>query len=73
VLRPDNAGTLVPGRTVEFTNGPQLAPTGSGRAALQPDEFQGLVATSRGVGLTWSQLNGDLTDLMFRRVPLSAF
>jgi hypothetical protein len=73
VLRPGPNGALVPGRTVEFTDGPQKAPTGEGRGVLQPDEFQGLVATSAGVGLTWSQLNGKLDDLMFRRVPLAAF
>jgi len=36
VLRPDSTGRLTPGRTVQFTNGPQPAPTGSGRGALQP-------------------------------------
>jgi hypothetical protein len=69
VLSPD----MTPGRTVEFSDGPQ-APATSGRGALQPDEFQGLVATSRGVGLTWSQLGDDgLSHLMFRCVPLAAF
>jgi hypothetical protein len=73
VLKLDGRGDARRGAVVEFSDGPQKAPTGSGRGAGQPDEFQGLVATSRGVGLTWSQLNGSLTDLMFRRVPLSAF
>jgi hypothetical protein len=73
VLKPDGQGGVRRGAVVEFSDGPQLSPTGSGRGAGQPDEFQGLVATTHGVGLTWSQLNGGLTDLMFRRVPLSAF
>jgi hypothetical protein len=74
VLNPDAIdSTLAPGRTVEFSDGPQ-APSSSGRGALQPDEFQGLAATRLGVGLTWSQLGADKLDhLMFRRVPLSAF
>jgi hypothetical protein len=71
-LNPARRG-LTPGRTVEFSDGPQL-PTAAGRGILQPDEFQGLVATRAGVALTWSQLAADKLDhLMFRRVPLSAF
>jgi hypothetical protein len=72
VLKPTRGGLLRAGRSVEFTQGPQQ-PTTGGRGALQPDEFQGLAATSAGVGLTWSQLAGSLDHLMFRRVPLSAF
>jgi hypothetical protein len=72
VLDPSAAGTLVPGRTLEFSDGPE-GPGGGGRGALQPDEFQGLVATSLGVGLTWSRFNGSLDDLMFRSVPAAAF
>jgi hypothetical protein len=64
---------LVPGRTVEYSNGPE-APTTSGRGQLQPDEFQGLVATRLGVALTWSRLGSDgLDHLTFRNVPLTAF
>jgi hypothetical protein len=73
VLNPAERNRLTPGRTVEFTDGPQPGNTRSGRGAAQPDEFQGLVATRIGVGLTWSQLNGRYDDLMFRRVPLRAF
>jgi len=72
-LEPGRSGALVPGRTLEFSDGSQLGNTADGRAQLQPDEFQGLVATAQGVGLTWSQLTGTYTDLMFRRVPLRAF
>lgn len=72
VLSPDPSGALVPGRTLQFSDGPERPGT-SGRGSLQPDEFQGLVATSAGVGLTWSRFNGSLDDLMFRSVPLSAF
>lgn len=73
VLKPLRRGMLVPGRTVEFSDGPQL-PTTAGRGALEPDEFQGLAATAMGVALTWSQLGSDgLDHLMFRRVPLAAF
>jgi hypothetical protein len=63
----------VGGRTVEYSGGPE-EPTGEGRGQLQPDEFQGLVATRLGVGLTWSRLGEDHLDhLMFRSIPLSAF
>jgi hypothetical protein len=62
---------LIPGRTVRFS-GPE-PPNAGGRGALAPDEFQGLVATKIGVGLTWSRLAGGLDDLMFRRIPLRAF
>jgi hypothetical protein len=72
VLSPTRSGTLLPGRTVEFSEGPQ-APATSARGELQPDEFQGLAATKIGVDLTWSQLTGSVDHLMFRRVPLSAF
>ena len=72
VLEPNSAGELDPGRTVRFSNGPE-PPNESGQGALAPDEFQGLVATRLGVALTWSRLNGELNDLMFRRVPLAAF
>ena len=75
VLNPGRAGRLVPGRTIVYTDAPEQ-PNGSGRGVLEPDEFQGLVATARGVGLTWSMLNqrtGGLDDLMFRMVPLAAF
>lgn len=72
VFSDDGRGGLAPGTTVTYSDGPQL-PTGSGRGVLQPDEFQGLVATPLGVGLTWSQLVGQYSDLMFRRVAPSAF
>lgn len=73
VLKPGPHNTFVPGRTVQFTAGPQ-SPTSSGRGDLQPDEFQGLVATRLGVALTWSQLGSDgLDHLMFRRIPLTTF
>jgi hypothetical protein len=73
VLTPRTSGALVRGRTLEFSDGPQPGNTADGRGQLQPDEFQGLVTTPLGVGLTWSQLSGTYTDLMFRRVPLAAF
>ena len=61
------------GRTVRFTASSQ-SPTSGGRSPLQPDEFQGLVATVRGVALTWSQFGSDgLDHLVFRRIPLSAW
>ena len=72
VLDPGAGAALVPGRTLEYSDGPK-PPTGGARGSLQPDEFQGLVATRIGVGLTWSELNGELDDLMFRRVPIAAF
>jgi hypothetical protein len=72
ILRPNRKGVLIPGRTVEFSDGPQ-PPTTSARGELQPDEFQGLVATRIGVDLTWSQLSGSVDHLMFRRIPLSAW
>ena len=70
-LRPHGRAAL--GGVVRYTVTPQL-PTTRGRSQLQPDEFQGLAATTHGVGLTWSQLGADgLDHLMFRRVPLRAF
>ena len=67
------SGSVVPGTTVRFTAASQ-PPTNNGRSPLQPDEFQGLAATSAGVGLTWSQLGRDgLDHLVFRRIPLSAW
>ncbi len=72
VLNPASGGALVPGRTREFSEGPQPPTTGD-RGALQPDEFQGLAATRIGVDLTWSQVAGSVDHLMFRRVPLAAF
>jgi hypothetical protein len=72
VLMP-RGDALVPGRLVEYSDGPE-APNSGGRGQLQPDEFQGLVATRLGVGLTWSRLGSDgLDHLMFRSVPVSAF
>ena len=63
----------IPGRTLEYSDGPEK-PTGEGRGQLQPDEFQGLVATRLGVGLTWSRLGSDGMDhLTFRSAPPSAF
>jgi hypothetical protein len=68
-----SAGRVRLGRTVRFTTSSQQ-PTSSGRSPLQPDEFQGLVATARGVALTWSQLGADgLGHLVFRRIPLDAW
>jgi hypothetical protein len=71
-VRRPAAFRLVPGTTVRFTTEPE-PPNASGRGALAPDEFQGLVATPLGVALTWSRLTGSLDDLMFRRIPLRAF
>jgi hypothetical protein len=68
----DASGRLTPGRTVEMTDAPE-PPATSGRGVAEPDEFQGLVATRLGVGLTWSRYMGPYDDLMFRNVPLSAF
>ena len=67
------SGATTLGKVLEYSEGPQPGTTSSGRGALQPDEFQGLVATRLGVALTWSQLSGGLDELMFRRVPLTAF
>jgi hypothetical protein len=72
VLNPAPGGTFVRGRALEFSEGPQ-PPTTSDRGALQPDEFQGLVATKIGVALTWSQVAASVDHLVFRRVPLGAF
>jgi hypothetical protein len=71
-LTLSRSGVLTPGRSVEFSEGPQPPTTGD-RGALQPDEFQGLEATRIGVDLTWSQVTGSVDHLMFRRVPLGAF
>ena len=70
---PGSPVGFAPGKTVQFSNGPQL-PTNPGRSDGEPDEFQGLVASRLGVSLTWSQLGVDGIDhVMFRRLPLSVF
>ena len=72
VLNATRSGFTL-GRTVQFSGGP-LLPTNPGRSNGEPDEFQGLVATTAGVALTWSQLHLDgLDHLMYRRIALSAF
>ena len=72
VLNPAPRGLSL-GRTVQFSQG-RLLPTNPGRSDGQPDEFQGLVASRLGVGLTWSQLGLDgLDHLAFRRIGLGAF
>jgi hypothetical protein len=72
VLVPSH-GVLHAGKTVLFSQG-QLLPAGTGRGAGQPDEFQGLSATSAGVALTWSQLGIDgVAHLKYRRIALGAF
>jgi hypothetical protein len=38
-----------------------------------PDEFQGLDSAGGYIFATWSQVAGTYTDVVFRRVPLSAF
>jgi hypothetical protein len=72
LLNPARGGFSL-GRTVQFSQG-QLLPTGTGRGAGQPDEFQGLSASPAGVALTWSQLGIDgVAHLEYRRIALSAF
>jgi hypothetical protein len=72
VLDPRGRGFAL-GRTVQFSAGPQL-PTGAGRGAGEPDEFQGVAASPAGVALTWSQLGLDGIDhLEYRRIALRAF
>ncbi len=72
VLNPRRGG-FARGMTVQFSTGP-LAPTNAGRGDGEPDEFQGLVASPLGVGLTWSQPEpGGLARLVFRRMALIAF
>lgn len=72
VLNPAGGGLRL-GRTRQFSSG-RLLPSNPGRGDLEPDEFQGLVATSLGVALTWSQLGPDGLDrLEFRRMSLGAF
>lgn len=73
-LHPADAGSVRLGRTVEFSEGHLQGTTGDGRGILQPDEFQGLVVSRIGVGLTWSQIaGGGLSELMFRRRGLEFF
>jgi len=73
VLNPRPGGGLSLGKTVLFSTG-TLPPAASGRGDGVPDEYQGLTASSAGVGLTWSQLEPDgFARLVFRRIALSAF
>jgi hypothetical protein len=72
-LGPDASGRLaVTGPAIEFTDGPRERTTDR-RGSLMPDEFQGLVAGGGAVMASWAQVTGDFTDVVFRRVPLTAF
>jgi hypothetical protein len=69
---PDAAGRLHAGKVVELTDSPQSTTTGR-RALLIPDEFDGLTGTSQYLMADWTQDSGLLTDIFYRRIPLSAF
>jgi hypothetical protein len=71
VFSPLGSG-LRPGKSIELTEGPQA--NNNGRHGLtMPDEFQGLDSAGGYIFATWSQVAGTYTDVVFRRVPLSAF
>jgi hypothetical protein len=73
VFKIDRAGHLTPGRTVQFTGGPQQ-PVTAHRGGVAPDEYLGMAVSRAGVAMDWSQLGtGGLPDVVFRRVPLRAF
>ena len=63
---------LVGGRTIEMTDGPQQNTTGR-HSLLMPDEFDGIGSSGGYFMATWSQVSGTYTDVVFRRVPLTAF
>lgn len=64
--------TLSKGRTIELTEGPQPN-NNTHHSLLMPDEFQGLDSSGGYLMATWAQLAGEFTDVVFRRVPLTAF
>ena len=64
--------TLRPGKTIELTEGPQANNDGH-HGLTMPDEFQGLDSAGPYIFATWSQVTGEYTDVVFRRVPLAAF
>lgn len=64
--------SLRAGKTIELTQGPQANNNGH-HGLTMPDEFQGLDSVGRYIFATWSQLAGTYTDVVFRRVPLTAF
>ena len=64
--------TLAGGKTIEMTEGPQQNTTGH-HSLLMPDEFDGIGSSGGYLMATWSQVVGTYTDVVFRRVPLSAF
>jgi BNR/Asp-box repeat protein len=67
------AGTaLRGGRTIEMTEGPQALTTNH-HSMLMPDEFDGIGSSGGYLMATWSQVTGTYTDVVFRRVPLTAF
>jgi hypothetical protein len=64
--------TLRAGKTIELTEGPQANNNGH-HGLTMPDEFQGLDSSGGYLMASWSQLAGRYTDVVFRRVPLTAF
>jgi hypothetical protein len=64
--------TLRAGKTIEMTEGPQPCNTGH-TGITMPDEFDGLGSSGDYVMATWAQVAGTYTDVVFRRVPLTAF
>jgi hypothetical protein len=71
IFTPSGA-TLRPGKAIELTEGPQPLNDGH-HSMLMPDEFQGLGSSGGYIFATWAQLTGTYTDVVFRRVPLTAF
>jgi hypothetical protein len=66
-------GRLYGGRTLQFTDGPQV-PITQYRGGVAPDEYLGMTASHAGVAMDWSQLGaGRLPDIFYRRIPLAAF
>ena len=70
-LRVSRSGELVPGRTVQVTNGPQQPTTGT--RGNMPSEYLSVTADTAGLAVAWDQMRGTLPDDVFRRIPLSVF
>lgn len=71
VFIPDDQGHLAPGPTVRISLAPQDNPTG--HHGSMPDEYLGLAVSANNLHVSWTELDGSLTDNVYRELPLSLF
>ena len=61
----------IPGNVVTVTTAPQ--PPTTNHHGTMPTEYLGVTAESEGVSFVWDEMRGNLPDVVYRRLPLSAF